>query len=184
MNLYIRILIWLVKLIGRKKMDILETSTLRCHVWPNDLDMNMHMNNGRYLTIMDIGRLDLTTRSTMLQKAIKNNYAPVLGSAQMRYRIPLLCFQAYDLETRVICWDEKWAYMEQRFIIAKGKKAGAVAAIGMLKGSFYDTKNKITVPPQEMIRLSGFENLRSPPMPDYFKAWVSAEESLKAVTKS
>ncbi len=182
MNLYIRMILWLVKLLDRKKIGVMDTSILRCHVWPNDLDFNMHMNNGRYLTIMDIGRLDLTFRSNMLQKAIKNNYAPVLGSVQMRYRIPLLCFQAYDLESRLICWDKKWAYIEQRFVLAKGPKAGAVAAIGMVKGSFYDTKNKSTVSPEQIITLIGRTDLKSPPMPEHFKAWAGAENSLKALT--
>ena len=31
-------------------------------VWPNDLDTNAHMNNGRYLTLMDLGRFDLMTQ--------------------------------------------------------------------------------------------------------------------------
>lgn len=182
MNLYIRILIWLIKLLGRKPMDIMETSILRCHVWPSDLDVNMHMNNGRYLTIMDIGRLDIIARSGMFQKAMKNNFTPVLGSVQMRYRLPLICFQAYDLETQLICWDEKWAYIEQRFIIKNGAKAGAVAAIGLLKAGFYDTKNKITVLPEDLFRLIEREGFKSPPMPEHFKAWTKAEETLKTVT--
>ncbi len=44
------------------KLGILETSVLRFRVWPNDLDFNFHLNNGRYLTLMDIGR-DLLPKS-------------------------------------------------------------------------------------------------------------------------
>ena len=32
-------------------------------VWFNDLDINFHMNNGRYMTICDLTRVDLFVRS-------------------------------------------------------------------------------------------------------------------------
>ena len=35
-------------------MGILEEDRLRMHVLPNDIDINMHMNNARYLNLMDL----------------------------------------------------------------------------------------------------------------------------------
>lgn len=155
---------------------------MRFHVLPNDLDFNMHMNNGRYLTLMDLGRFDCLARCGVLKYAFKRKYAPVLGGVQIRYRLPLKPFQAYDLETEIKCWDEKWAYLEQRFVIANGKKAGAVAAIAVVKGSFYDANLKKTIPSRDIIALSREPDIQSPPMPEYFKAWVKAEQALKSVT--
>jgi hypothetical protein len=31
--------------------------------WPNDLDVLMHTNNGRYCSAMDLGRVDLVVRA-------------------------------------------------------------------------------------------------------------------------
>ena len=182
MNLYIRLFLYLIKAAFRKKIDAMETSSLRFHVWPNDLDFNMHMNNGRYLTIMDLGRLDFMLCCGLFIKAMKKGYAPVLGSVKIRYRLPLMPFQAYDPKTKLISWDEKWIYMEQRFVISKGQKAGAVAAIALLKASLLDTKNKKTVPAPELLKMIGHDDLAPPPMPDYVLQWISAESALRDVT--
>lgn len=182
MNLYIRLIALLIKSLFRPHIDIMDTSVTRFRVWPNDLDMNIHMNNGRYLTLMDLGRLDLMIRSGLARAAMKKNYGPVLGSAKIRYRLPLLPFHPFELHTRLVCWDEKWAYMEQRFVIVKGPKVGAVAAIALVKASLYDNKNRKTVLPQVALDLLGKKDMVSPPMPDYFADWVKAESALKAVT--
>src|SRR5689334_3668379 len=64
----------------------LEPSVLPFRVLPNDLDPNWHMNNGRYLTIMDLGRLDLTLHSGLMRAIIKHRWMPVLGGATIRYQ--------------------------------------------------------------------------------------------------
>lgn len=182
MNLFIRAFLVLICSFFKKRTDDpLQTFKLRMHVWPTDLDTNMHMNNGRYLTLMDLGRMDMVIRNGLMAEMFKIGAIPVLSAAQVRYRIPLFHLQSYDMETRVVCWDEKWVYMEQKFVIAKGKKAGAIAAIAILKGSFFSPKKRETVPSSELIRLIGFEGA-SPEFPDYILKWRDAEESLRTVT--
>lgn len=182
MNLYLRLLCVLIAAGFKAAIgDILEMSSLRFRVWPNDLDFNMHMNNGRYLTVMDLGRLDLVMRTGLLKAMLKRGCLPVLAAAHIRYRLPLMPFQIYRLETQVVCWDEKWVYLEQRFILCDGPKKGAVAAIAVVKGSFWNSKNKETVPTAVLLALLGIQD-SSPAMPDHIKEWQKAEESLKSVT--
>src|SRR5262245_7881118 len=40
-----------LSLIGKSKVDVLATTPVRLRVWPNDLDYNLHVNNGRYLAL-------------------------------------------------------------------------------------------------------------------------------------
>ena len=182
MNLYFRVLIVFFRaLFGKKISDFTQPSSIRLRVYPNDLDTNLHMNNGRYLTILDLRRLNLIQRAGILREMMRRKYAPVLGSAQIRFRLPLLPFRHFDLETRVLCWDDKWIYMEQRFLLTGGKKAGAVAAIALVKGSFYDPAAKATVPTDIFLGQVGYHK-PSPPFPPYLLDWIKAEESLKAVT--
>lgn len=182
MNLYWRVLLVILGAVfGQKITDMTGAHRVRLRVYPNDLDSNFHMNNGRYMTVMDLGRLNLILRTGLWRLVMKHKYAPVLGSAQMRFRLPLNPFQLFDLETRVLCWDEKWIYMEQRFLIVHGPKAGAVAAIGLIKGSFYDPARKGTVPMAEILQAVGYTD-PSPECPGYLKDWIGAEESLRAVT--
>ncbi|MGZ9108343.1 MAG: thioesterase family protein [Micavibrio sp.] len=182
MNLYFRVfLVWLQALFGPKNPDLLIPGRVRLRVYPNDLDINLHMNNGRYLTILDLGRFHLILRTGLLHDVVKRKYAPVLASAQIRFRLPLLPFRRFDLETRLLCWDEKWIYMEQRFLLVDGEKSGAVAAIALVKGSFYDPATKATVPTDTLLGHIGFRQ-PSPQFPAYLQDWIRAEDSLKSLT--
>jgi acyl-CoA thioesterase FadM len=183
MNLYLRFLMVLIGSFFRPRIsDILALSCLRLRVLPNDLDLNGHMNNGRYPSLMDLGRLDLVLRSGLLRLMLREKSVPILAAVQIRFRIPLEVFQAYDLETRVICWDDKWVFMEQRFVIAHGEKAGGIAAIALVKGNFYDRRAKNTWPTQALLKALG-AHTASPAFPDYITRWMEAEESMRVLTR-
>lgn len=179
MNLYIRLIYMLIASVFKQRIkNPLEETVLRFCVLPNDLDLNGHMNNGRYPTIMDLGRMDFLLRLGLAGYVIKNGYIPVLSSLKMRFRLPLFPFQKYALTTRILCWDDKWVFMEHRFIIASGKKIGAVAAVGLVKGSFFSKKTRGTIPTGEIMRAIGLSQ-DSPAMPDYIAHWQQAEETLR-----
>jgi len=181
MNLIFRLLAICVSyLCDRTAIAPLDTSRLGFRVWPLDLDANIHMNNGRYLSIMDLGRLDLIMRVGIMGEMLRRKWMPVLSAATIRYRIPLHPFQKFHLDTRVIWWDKKWFYMEQRFILCGGAKDGAVAAIAFVKGSFYDRKTKTTVPSGDITALMGITE--TPPKPDYINSWDAAEQDMRKLT--
>ena len=63
MNLYLR-LVWLyARSRFRSRLAPQDTAVTPFRVWPSDLDTLWHMNNGKYLSIMDLGRMDLMMRS-------------------------------------------------------------------------------------------------------------------------
>lgn len=185
MNLYIRFFwVWICTYFKEKIQSVLAESELCFTVLPNDLDLNIHMNNGRYLSVMDLGRMDLIIRNGLYKEMLRQNSIPVLASVQMRYRIALKPFQRYKLKTSVIYWDEKWIYMRQDFIILKGKKAGAVAASGLLKGSFYNNKTRQTVPTQQLLSFFKDEdgNIPQPPSrPKVIDNWHDLENAHREI---
>lgn len=179
MNLYFRFF-WVViaSWFKPKITNVLTAQKLRMRVLPNDLDFNMHMNNSRYQTVMDLGRVDFIFRTGLYQEMKKIKAMPVLSTAKMRYRIPLAPFQQYDLETRMVCWDDKWLYIEHRFIIAKGERAGVIAAIGLVKGAFYSRETKETVPTQKLLEITKLEQ-ESPKFPEYILQWSQSDNALR-----
>ncbi len=179
MNLLLRVLwVFLASVFKPRIKDILSPSELRLRVLPNDLDFNMHMNNGRYLTMMDLGRLDLILRTGLLKMMLHQKSVPILAASTMRYRLSLDPFEAYTLTTRILGWDEKWTYIEQRFM-----KGTDVAAIGLVKGCFFDQRSKTTVPTPVLMEKIGYTE-PSPPLPPHVIDWLKAEETLKDVTKN
>ena len=80
MNLYLRLLKLLFLLPFVRRRGLLDSGRIAYRVWPNDCDMNLHLNNGRYLTFMDLGRVHLLAQTGLLGKLLQNRWAPVLSA--------------------------------------------------------------------------------------------------------
>lgn len=109
------------------------SSQLSMRVLPNDLDLNMHMNNGRYLTICDLSRVDIFVRSGLAKAMLKQKWQPVIAEHTMTYKKPLNLFQRYCVKAEVTHWDEKYFYLVHTFerkgrIIAQGTSKGCVVS--------------------------------------------------------
>jgi acyl-CoA thioesterase FadM len=130
LNLYFRLLRTLILVFFQPRSTFNEEVGIDYRVWPNDLDLNMHMNNGRYLTLMDLGRLQLMMRTGLAIHILKNGWMPVLGGASVRFRRPLTPFSRFTLTTRLLSWDEKWFYIEHRFLVK-----GEVMAVATVRAA-------------------------------------------------
>ena len=72
-------------------------------VWPNDIDFNLHLNNARYLSIMDFGRMHLLARTRVLEHVIRSRWTPLVGAVWMTYRRSLPLFSALHAQLRGWC---------------------------------------------------------------------------------
>ena len=139
-------------------IDPLATDTLHLRVWPNDIDFNFHLNNARFLSVMDYGRVHLLARGGVLNHVLKERWEPVVGAVWITYRRSLPLWARYRLATRLVAWDERWFYMEQVFTGDQG-----LAAVGWVKGALRDRSG--VVPPQRVMDM-GRPGLTSPPLPE------------------
>ena len=137
MNLIFRMLYVLILSLFRERLDAGNlVSRLGLRVLPNDLDINFHMNNGRYLTICDLNRVDLFARSGLLKAMFKRSWIPVIAEHTMTYKKPLGMFEHFYVTLEVTHWDEKYFYMKHTFskeqrILAEGTSKGCVYARGL-----------------------------------------------------
>ncbi|MEE1617046.1 acyl-CoA thioesterase [Brachybacterium sp. J153] len=161
--MYIRLLLFLVRVRGKTPLSIWDTSRAHFRVNPADLDVQRHMNNGRYLSIMDLGRMDLMLRSGFWKRITDAGWYPVVAGQTITYRRSLTLGQKFDLDTRVIGHDERWIYMEQVF-----RREGRVIADAVVRARFLREEGG-SVPVSEVLELSG-------PMPAdrELPAWVIA----------
>ena len=120
-------------LISEAKVDLLATTRVAFRVWPNDLDFNVHVNNGRYLALADIGRVHWFVRTGVLGVARQNKAWPMIGDAIAKFRQGLKPFQQFEIHTRLIGWDHKWGFLEHRFL-RSNRVIGLVAIRGVFKG--------------------------------------------------
>ncbi|MFG1270835.1 acyl-CoA thioesterase [Xanthobacter versatilis] len=113
-------------------------SVVTMRVWPNDLDLNLHMNNGRYLTLMDLGRTDLLLRAGLGPTLLRERWMPVITGAVVRYRRSLALFQRFHMETAIIGWTGNSIFIEHRLVIASGPGRGEVAATATIRGALLE----------------------------------------------
>ena len=138
MNLYLRLLFVLWKIWRLPRKGVLDESRVAFHVLPTDCDINFHMNNGRYLSFMDLGRVHMTAQIGLLAIIAKRRWMPVLAAAEINFIRQLAPFQKFDLVTRLVTWDDKYAYMEQRF-----ESGGTLCAHAFVKGLFLDKGRRV-----------------------------------------
>lgn len=173
MNLLVRLLYVLLGSLRRPRLGPLDESVIRLRVLPSDLDINLHLNNGRYLTLMDLGRVDLLIRLGVVREMRRRRWGGVVASATVRFRRPLNLFQRFELHTRLLCWDDRWFYMEQRFT-----RGGETAAVAVVKARFTAADGR-RLAPAEVVEATRHA-MPSPPMPAGVREWVEAEERIQS----
>lgn len=179
MNLWFR-LIWLLATVWwRPRLELpAAASALNFRVWPQDLDPSIHMNNGRYLTIMDLGRTDVMLRSGLWRAVLRNKWTPIASAIAIRFRREMQPFQKFRLETRLLCWDETLVVMEQIFVMDGGLKHGQIAAHALFKGGLYDRASRKFVPIAQLMQAIGVEGESPLPSPEV-EAFLHADQQLK-----
>lgn len=150
----------------RPALEPLGESVVSFRVWPSDLDTNRHLNNGRYLTLMDLGRWDLMARNGVLAHVVKRRWTPVVGAATMRFRRSLDPFQRYGLRTRLLGWDERAFYIGQTF-----ERAGEPCATGVVRAVLLGAEGRVA--PQAVVDLVA-PGLPSPALPEWVGLWRAA----------
>jgi acyl-CoA thioesterase FadM len=162
-------------LIGAPRLDPLATTRVALRVWPNDLDFNMHVNNGRYLALADISRVHWFLRTGVLQSARRERAIPIVGDVIAKFRRDLKLFQQFHIETRMLGWDHRWGFLEHRFI-REGRVLGVVAIRGVFKGP------NGPIEPGTLLSALGI-SATSPALPLWVDEWNDGCDSLSHVLR-
>jgi acyl-CoA thioesterase FadM len=170
MNLYLRLLMTLLRAWRAPRLVPGDTLERRLRVLPNDLDINGHMNNGRYLTIIDLMLVEYFVRTGFAATMLRQGWRPMSGGSLISYRRGLNPFEVYTLRFRLDATDQHWNYM--RFEFVKGDK---VCAAGYMKGAAVGRGG--LVPNLESYAAMGLV----PPahaLPSPVRDWIAAEQGV------
>ncbi len=171
MNLYFRLLGTWVSSWFAKPMSCRNSCSQWFRVWPHDLDAFGHMNNGRYLQIMDVARMRWLLRTGTVREIRRNRWRVALGGNLTRFRHPLSLFSRYRVVSRLLCWDERWFYLEHVFVDGRDR----VLAVGMSRAAFRGDGRWVQT--KEVIDCVD-PGVTSIPIPAYVTDWMAAEEAL------
>ena len=179
MNLWLRLILQLLTSALASPLTLPgAVSIRRARVWPVDLDIFLHMNNGRYLTHMDLGRTDLLVRSGLLRVVRQDRLTPIVGAALIRFRRELGPFQRFDIETRIAGWLDTTAVIQQEFHIRSGPRAGEIAAVALVRAGLYDRAARKFVPIGDLLERLGV-TAEIPPMTREVETFLAADTALR-----
>ncbi|RYV02903.1 thioesterase [Shewanella sp. OPT22] len=152
MNLYFRLfmlLFWRIKHCGR--IGFLETSKITFRVMPSDCDINFHLTNSRYAAFMDLARTYMLAEMGLLKKFIKLKWMPIVNATEFTYIRDIKPLEKFWIESKIVGWDEKYFYIEQRFLTERG-----LHCIVHIRGVFINKRHQ--VPIEEVVKAAGFEH--------------------------
>ena len=138
-------------------ISIVDEATIKLRVLPNDLDLNRHLNNGRYATMMDIGRLSLMQRCGVLRQVRKNGWYAVVSACNIQFKRPIKLFQEIELTTQLVSWNDRSFVLKQIF-----RCNGKECAVGWVKGQL--RRGNRAVPINEVFGAIHFSG-KSPDIP-------------------
>jgi acyl-CoA thioesterase FadM len=175
MNLYLRLILIFIRSFFKPTIDFTDKISIALRILPNDLDLNLHLNNGRYLTLLDLASIDLFLRSGVLIRAIRKGLRPMLGGLIVTYRKGLSPFERCTLTMQIEAWDERWNY----FRFAFRKSDGRLSAAGYFKGAFVSKNglisNKVL---DEIFRYERGACI----LPPAIENWIASESALSQAT--
>lgn len=124
-----------------------DVTTGRCSL--SDLDHMMHMNNVKYLRAFEFGRAAFGLKNRLWHKA-KDLKAHLLISAQVvRYRRPVTLFQAFEIYSKIVYWEDRDIFIEQQLITVNDSFVRAVCLVKMtlVDGALNDLLTSLDVDP-------------------------------------
>ncbi len=158
MSLWFRLLEKLESTLGKTHIGPLDEARVEMRAWPTDLDCTGHVGDERYLEMMKLGRHCLATRMGVLAEMQKRGITAHVGATEVQYLNELELFECFELVSRIVGWDDKWLFLEQKFIRCGGRPL----AVGFVQLVFKHEGQ--TVPPEVIMSYSG-RIVDSPPLP-------------------
>lgn len=149
-------------------MDLLDmhVSQHRCRLV--DCDIFMEMNNGRILTLYEMGRFQAAVRMGLWALLKKKHWGLTVAGTSIRYRKRITPFEKYEIRTKIATWDERFVYIEQGMYKLNGDCASHV----LLRTAVVEKGR--AVPTDVLIEAMGVTTPRPTPAP-WVQNWIDAE---------
>jgi acyl-CoA thioesterase FadM len=132
-------------------------------VLPTDCDFNLHLTNGRYFSLLDIARVEQLARMKLVGALLRRRWLPVLNATEITFIRPLAPLRRFEIVTRIVTWDDKYLYLEQRF-----ETSGILHAVSLARAAFLCRGELVA--PERVAALAGFRG-EIPPRPDIVAGW-------------
>lgn len=152
------------------RIGLLDThaSTHLCMPW--DLDLWNELNNGRTLTIYDLGRIPLGYRTGLFDVLKRESWGLTVAGSVVRYRRRVRIFDKIQMHSRLLGWDKRFIYIDQ----SMWKTNGECASHAVLRTALTDQNGIVTT---DRVAAALGAPVNSPPLPEWVAKWIEAEDA-------
>lgn len=164
---YFRASKYFIKAKFGKQISLKDRSVLNMRVFLSDIDIYPELNNGRYLTLMDLGRYDFGVKVGLFSVLKEKKWGLMVAGNFTRYRYRLKLFQKFRLVTELVGYDDKWFYFYQQ--TERKKKVHSAALIRTAVTSKSGLVKTIDVAKAMQIEYS-------PHIPKWVDSWIELNE--------
>jgi acyl-CoA thioesterase FadM len=164
----VRLLNTLRRTLNASKIAITDRSEMQFICRPWDIDMFQEMNNGRILTLYDLGRFDLAIRSGLVKALRQNHWGLVVAGSSVRYRKRIRMFDRVTIRSQVVGAEDRWFYIVQSMWV-KGEACSSV----LLRTGITEKGKTILV--DRVAKATGNEHIEPDELPLWVREWIQAE---------
>lgn len=144
--------------------DGVHVSTHYC--LPVDLDVWLELNNGRTLTLYDLGRIPLVQRTGILDILKQQGWSFTIAGSSVRYRKRVTVFNKLEMHSKMVGRDARFLYVVQSMWHKGEATSSALLRVAVTDGGI--------VPSDKWIKALGIPDW-NPTLPDWVQAWAEAE---------
>ncbi|UWQ05006.1 acyl-CoA thioesterase [Aliiroseovarius crassostreae] len=164
---FLRMIKELAKNANASPLPVTGTHVSHHRCWPWDLDLWRELNNGRTLTLYDLGRIPLAGRTGLTRVLLKNRWGLTMAGASVRYRKRIKMFERVEMHSRLVGWDDRFFYVEQSMW------KGDDCANQIVYRSAVTDRNGIVSTDRVREALGHVD--RPPQLPSWVQAWIDAD---------
>lgn len=140
-----------------------------------DIDGLGHMNNAAYLVHCELARWELTAASGVLDYAMEQRAAFIVGMTAVQYRREIRPLQRFEIHSQLVASDDKWMTIAHEFRPPGG---GDILAVAVCRAVLKQRGR--TCSPRVLLKAIGLDVDACPaPVPE-LRAVLESSESLHA----
>ncbi len=137
--------------------------------WPVDLDLWRELNNGRTLTLYDLGRIQLARRIGLLAALRANGWGMTMAGVTARYRRRVVMFDRFEMRSKLLGHDGRFFCLQQSMWKRGDALSSVVYRVAVVGKSGI-------VPTAEVVAAMGMPGW-NPEMPPWVQDWIKAENA-------
>ena len=140
-------------------------------VWPWDLDPWVELNNGRTLSLYDLGRVPMARRNGFTAALRRQGWRFTVAGSTLRYRRRVQVLERLEMRSRLIGRDARFFYMHQAMYRPREAASEATSSV-LIRAAVIDAGGIVAT--DRVMAALGAPDWR-PELPAWVTAWTLAE---------